>query len=235
MREAWKRLGALALVSTVCLSGELIAGPLEDGRAANERGHHAKALRILEPLADAGNCDAQDEIGVMHISGWSVSKDSALATAMFRACAEKGNARGQYLLGDMFIETHGKQAIYWFSKSAQQGLPIAQETLGAAYELGWDVPRDYVQAAYWYRRAAMQGNCFAAESLGMMYEDGRGVKQDPAAAYAWLSLAHRIDPSQVSFAVARRRVAGKLNPTQIATSEALANEIVTKNSPFPRE
>jgi TPR repeat protein len=41
------------------------AGTLDDGVAAYQRGDYAKAMRLLRPLADQGNPDAQFNLGMM--------------------------------------------------------------------------------------------------------------------------------------------------------------------------
>jgi TPR repeat protein len=56
---------------------------------------------------------------------------------------------------------------------AQQGSPLAQYLLGALYQLGEVVPRDYVQAVNWYRRAANQGLAVAQFALGAAYPMAR--------------------------------------------------------------
>lgn len=69
--------------------------------------------------------------------------------------------------------------------SAELGDAEAQTTLGAAYEMGQGVPKDYAQAATWYRKAADQGYARAQNFLGYLYEAGRGVPQDYAEAAMW--------------------------------------------------
>ena len=58
-----------------------------------------------------------------------------------------------------------KQAVYWYSKAAEQGLAEAQYNLGLCYYEGKGVPQDYKQAVYWLSKAAEQGLAEAQESL----------------------------------------------------------------------
>lgn len=53
------RLLKLLLVLFACAATPASAGPLEDGRAAYDRGDYATALRLWGPLADQGNPSAQ--------------------------------------------------------------------------------------------------------------------------------------------------------------------------------
>ena len=63
--------GVLALA----LFGVAMAGPLEDGAAAFQRGDYATAMSFCRPLADQGNADAQALIGVMYEAGEGVPQD----------------------------------------------------------------------------------------------------------------------------------------------------------------
>ena len=68
---------------------------------------------------------------------------------------------------------------------ANQGMAIAQNSLGVMYANGRGVPRDYEQAAMWYRKAADQGDDEAQANLGAMYAQGQGVPQDFEKAVNW--------------------------------------------------
>src|SRR5271166_4344869 len=91
--------GVLALA----LSGIAVAGPLEDGNAAYERGDYAAAMNYWRPLADGGNADAQFGLGTLYINGGGgVPRDYARALAWYRKAADQGNAGGQASLGVMY-------------------------------------------------------------------------------------------------------------------------------------
>ena len=68
-----------------------------------------------------------------------------------------------------------EQAVEWYTKGAEAGLPGAMYNLGCALDAGSGaaVP-DYPAAAEWYRRAAEAGDDEAANSLCTMYHVGRG-------------------------------------------------------------
>ena len=70
------------------------------------------------------------------------------------------------------------QALALYRQAADQGHAGAQTNLGAAYEAGHGVERDFAQAADWYRKAADHGNAVAQYNLGKLYASGRGVPQD---------------------------------------------------------
>ena len=72
---------------------------------------------------------------------------------------------------------------------AERGDPYAEFTLGAMYDNGIGVPRNFTLALSWYKRAGQQGLADAQYMAGRFYGGGRGVKQDIAKALFWLELA----------------------------------------------
>ena len=72
---------------------------------------------------------------------------------------------------------------------AEQGDAAAQTELGARYETGRGVARDYEEAVRWYRLAADQGHARGQASFGAAYHNGTGVSQDSEAALPWFRRA----------------------------------------------
>ena len=72
---------------------------------------------------------------------------------------------------------------------ADQGMALAQFSLGVMYANGKGVPQDSTQAANWFRKAADQGNADAQVNLGAMYAKGQGVPQDATQAVNWFGKA----------------------------------------------
>jgi TPR repeat protein len=90
--------GVLALA----LFSPAMAGSLDDGVGAELRGDYATAMRLLRPLAEQGNADAQFELGFMYQYGEGVPEDYEQAVAWYRKAADQGNAGGQACLGTMY-------------------------------------------------------------------------------------------------------------------------------------
>lgn len=89
--------------------------------------------------------------------------DYKAALEGFQSMAEKGNARAQFFLGEMYLSGSGvrrdyAKALKWAHAAAEQKSPDAQYTLGEIYESGKGVPRDYVQAHMWYSLSASSGS-----------------------------------------------------------------------------
>ena len=53
----------------------VLAGPWEDGFTASKRGDYVTAMRLWRPLADQGNADLQNILGVMYRDGQGVTQD----------------------------------------------------------------------------------------------------------------------------------------------------------------
>jgi uncharacterized protein len=144
------------------LTHAAIAGPLEDGNAAYQRGDYATAVKLLRPLVDQGNADAQDILAIMYYVGQGVPQSRAEAIRLYRLAAEQGNAHAQDALGFAYQNGVGVQrdvgeAAKWFRKSADQDNIDAQFNIGEMYELGNGVPQDYVLAYMWFTLVASHG------------------------------------------------------------------------------
>ncbi len=72
---------------------------------------------------------------------------------------------------------------------ANNGNSKAQCALGAIYDLGIGVTKDYKKAINWYTKAAEQGIAEAQHNLGAMYHKGRGVFKDYKKAVNWYTKA----------------------------------------------
>src|SRR5208282_724350 len=91
-----------ASLMLVAIAGAAVAGPLEDGEAAYQRGDFATALGLLRPLAGQGNADAQYDLGAMYRDGKGVPQDYAEAVKWWRKAADQGNAHAQGGLGGFY-------------------------------------------------------------------------------------------------------------------------------------
>jgi TPR repeat protein len=139
-----------------------VAGPVEDGNAAYQRGDYRTAVKVLQPLVDQGNAYAQDILAIMYYVGQGVPQNRAEAIRLYRLAAEQGNAHAQDALGFAYQNGVGvrrdvSEAAKWFRKAADQDNLDAQFNLGEMYELGNGVPQDYVLAYMWFALVASHG------------------------------------------------------------------------------
>jgi TPR repeat protein len=149
----------VALMLMIGGGGIVHAGPLEDGVGAYKRGDYTTALRILRPLANQGNAEAQFWLGAMYEHGRGVAHDYREARHWVRLAAEQGNALAQTFLGIAYGEGRGviqdfQEALKWTRLAAEQGQAAAQLYLGFMYEEGIGVAQDYQRAYMWSDIAA---------------------------------------------------------------------------------
>jgi TPR repeat protein len=100
------------------------SAPIDDAKAAYLHHDYAKAARLIRPLAQRGNADAQARLGDLYARGRGVAQSYVAAARWYRLAAVQGNARAQNNLGLM----------YYYSKTA--------------------TPSDYVRAYMWFDLAA---------------------------------------------------------------------------------
>lgn len=62
-----------------------------DGKVAFNNGDYAQALKIWESLANQGNADAQNNLGVMYAKGIGVTRDDQVALKWLLLAAAQGN------------------------------------------------------------------------------------------------------------------------------------------------
>lgn len=105
--------------------------------------------------------------------------------------ARGGDAYAQLNLGAAYdngigVERDIDQALHWYQKSAEQGVPEAQFNLAhllVAEELS------AVSAAEWMHKAAAQGMTDAEYLMGVIYAEGIGVEMNRDEARRWLQKA----------------------------------------------
>ena len=96
--------------------------------------------------------------------------------ALMEKAAGQGHAYAMYELGvTHYIWEEYEQAVGWYTKAAEAGLPKAMFNLACRLDKGEGVAApDHPGAAGWYRRAADAGNGEAAGNLANMHAVGRG-------------------------------------------------------------
>jgi len=93
--------GELIAVGLALCGNAALAGPLEDGMAAYNRGDYAPAMQLFRPLAKQGNARAQAIIGAMYRKGQGVAKSSAHAFMWLSLAAARGDADARTEMTEM--------------------------------------------------------------------------------------------------------------------------------------
>jgi TPR repeat protein len=188
------RLGAaVTLCAGLCSAAS--ADALQEGAAAFAQNDAATALRLLQPLAEAGDPVAGCMVTILRdrAQGRVAYDADAMATTCIDAAAGKAPAEldlaGNYRSG-LIVEHNVAKAVALYRRAADQGLPVAQKVLGDLYAQGIGVPRDFATACGWWGRAAMQArNSEAQRNYGTCYLTGTGVARSETQALAWWLIA----------------------------------------------
>jgi uncharacterized protein len=181
------RLAAVLFLALLLLPGFALAGPLEDGAAAFQQKDWPAAMRLLLPLAEQGNGEAQVYVGYMHEFGRGVAKNPAAALKWFRKSADHKNAEAQFKIGYIYkrglgVPPDNAKALRWFRQAADQGEGTAQFMLGGMYANGDGVKQDWQESFFWF--------------LLMPPEDSTATKEDHEAALTKIYAAH-LTPEQM--------------------------------------
>jgi TPR repeat protein len=167
----------------------------------------------LHARAEAGDAQAENELGVRFRMGDGVDKDLLTALGWYRLAAKQGLAIAYFNLGAAYYNGDGiapdeQAACKWFLLASEAGDASGKEAYvreqedpktdhgtvcmvlaGDAYLKGIEIPKDEQRALKLYNDAAAAKNSLADVRLFLAYRDGLGVAKDPANAVHWLQLA----------------------------------------------
>lgn len=172
-------------------------------------------ITALIEKAEAGDADAQVELGNKYYKGLDVEKNHDLSVEWCRKSADQGNPRGQNAMGVMYqygygLEKSFSEALNWYRKAAEQLYDKALYHLGIMYKHGYGVKQNHEDAFGWCMKAAELEYAPAQAEVGWMYSNGCGVKQNNKQAFAWYHKAAKQGNSraQNNLGVMHRRGAG---------------------------
>ena len=116
--------------------------------AAFRNKDYATAFREWKAAAEAGQAEAQFDLGLLYAQGLGVTRDMSEAGRWYRKAAEQGNAEAEFALGQMYSRGWGvprdeADALRWLQMANSpdtEGPP----TEWAVVE-GYGVPQDQKQ------------------------------------------------------------------------------------------
>jgi len=98
-----------------CSEGKLKPEPKDDfqnAQDAYDRQDYETAYKLILPLAEQGDAQAQYNLGVMYDKGQGVPQDYKEAVKWYRLSAEQGNASAQHNLALMYAKGQGVPQDY---------------------------------------------------------------------------------------------------------------------------
>lgn len=183
------------LIAWLAIARTVPADDLEAGRQAIYSGEYARALALLEPLADQGDAGAQVAIGAMYAQGLGVPLDLETARDWFLKSARQGNEKARsnllYMADQFLYPEEGtarrcRDALAIITELATLGYQRAYTAAGNLLYEGCDeVPSDPAAGVSWWRESAALGDPVAQTNLAVAYASGVGVVQDYSLALEW--------------------------------------------------
>lgn len=148
----------VAFAASLCVAQ---ATSYDEALAAYRQDDFVRARALAEPLAAAGDHDAQTLLGVLYWRGRGVERDDAVAFTWFSKAAAQSDAEALSYLGRMYEQGEGvaedtRKAFDAFLRAAELGSKDGQSNLGRAYHRGVGVRKDLIRARYWYEHADAQ-------------------------------------------------------------------------------
>nr|WP_315177585.1 caspase family protein [uncultured Cardiobacterium sp.] len=143
---------------------------LREAKKAYMKDDFGQARRLWQPLAEAGNSEAQIGLGRLYYIGKSVEEDNDKAREWWEKADAQGNADAPYWLGHLYenglgVERDYDKARALYEKASAQGNAEAAYRLGYLYKKGRGVEQNYDKAREWYQKADAVGHPFARAEL----------------------------------------------------------------------
>jgi len=210
-----------------------VAGP-PPGAAllANQQAVANEALPALRARAEAGDLEAQVELGRRYIQGIGVGRNEVEAGKWLLRAAEQGHAQAQFNVGVMYergvgLENDLAKAIEFYRKAAAQNTPMALHNLGLLYVSGQaGIKADPAQARRLMTQAAELGQIESQYSLALMHLQGVGGPVDKVTAMAWMSIAAR--PNQPQLIEAAKQLLAQLTPAERQRAQQLSETTIRR-------
>src|SRR4051812_16614260 len=133
------------------------------------RGDYAGAVAEWRPLAEAGNADAQFNMGQAYKLGKGVTADPRQAQSWYLKAAQQGHEQAQVNIGLLLYNSGRRQeALPWIRKAVELGNPYARYVLGTELFNGDLIAKDWPRAYALMLLAADEGVAPAADNIRSM-------------------------------------------------------------------
>ena len=111
-----------------------------------------------------GHENAVITLAWMYANGTGVDMDEDRARELYLQAARSGSSKAQYVVATMYrfaqygVAKDMVQAVHWYIKAADQGMPTAQLALGKLLMEGKGVMQDDAAALQWLSLAHVNGS-----------------------------------------------------------------------------
>jgi cell division septation protein DedD len=165
MRPKYLIAAMMVALAAAPLHGQSVRAGIDEW----QRGNYADAVSIWRPLAEAGDPNAEFNLGQAYRLGRGLQTNAAESQKWFERAATQGHVDAETTLGLLLFQT-GDQAggLKWLKLAADQDEPRAMLVYGTALYNGDGVTQDPVLGYAYVRRAAAQGLSPAKDTLAQL-------------------------------------------------------------------
>jgi cell division septation protein DedD len=219
----------IVAVAAALGSAPVAAQSVEQGIDAWRQGDYTNAVAIWRPLAEAGDADAQFNLGQAYRLGRGIPTNVAESQAWFERAAAQGHVDAATTLGLLLFQTGDQAAgLKWLKVAAEQDEPRALLVYGTALYNGDAVTQDPVLGYAYVRRAAAQGLAPAKETLAQL--DSIMSAQDRKIGAAMAESLGK-NAGTANFGGAKAPQAAKAKPPKPKSGKAAATQIASAETP----
>lgn len=168
MNKATRPITQLLGMALILVSAPALAD-VKAGVDAWGRGDYAGAVSEWRGPADAGDSDAQFNLGQAYKLGNGVTKDFAQAERWYKKAADQGHLQANDNYGLLLFQNNRRsEALPYLQASADRGERRAQYVLGTGHFNGDFVSKDWIRAYALMTRSSAQGLGAATANLTEM-------------------------------------------------------------------
>lgn len=168
---------------------------------AHAQEDHRGLFQKLLVMAQAGDAEAQYNVGMFLNNGIGTDKDFKQAFVWFESAAQAGHALAAYKAGcyldgqwGPIVPLDKDKALAFKLEAAKRGYSLAQNDVGNMY-MQSQMP---AQARDWWLAAARQGVVMALYNLSVSYLQGQDEPPDPVRGYAYFKLSKLLSEQRIN-------------------------------------
>jgi TPR repeat protein len=200
---------------------------------------YKKAYYIFQILAENGDAEANNAIGMMFKQGIGFKQIDEQALIYFRKAVEGGYAKAALNIALMYKYGHGVKQDYskfieWLEKAGEMGYENADYFLGYSFYKGQGKKQNYRTAFQYFEKGAEKGNAACIYMLSLCYYHGRGIERDADKGKYWMEIAADKGVSRATDIIARndsKTYGKKESRLRSSQSSAINNLIPAKYLP----
>ncbi|GHT54194.1 hypothetical protein FACS189446_3320 [Bacteroidia bacterium] len=204
---------------------------------------YKKAYYIFRTLAEDGDAEANNAVGMMFKQGIGLKQMDEQALIYFQKAAEGGYAKAALNIALMYKYGHGVKQDYskfieWLEKAGEMGYEKAEYLLGYSFYKGQGKKQDYRTAFQYFEKGAEKGDATCIYMLSLCYYHGRGVERDTDKGKYWMEIAADKGLSRAVDIIARndsKRYGEKKPGLRSSLNSDINNLIPVKYSPVAND